>query len=97
MLTRRLASKIIPPLECLNLNVLSLGMHSPIPKTVYSALKDSNWYAAMAAEYQALLSNNTSDLVSPPPNTNIVSGKWIFRHKLKPDRTLERYKERWVL
>jgi histone deacetylase 1/2 len=25
------------------------------------------------------------------------SGKWVFKHKLKPDGTLERYKARWVV
>lgn len=51
----------------------------------------------MTAEYQALITNNTWDLVRPPPNANIVVGKWIFRHKLRSDGTLDRYKARWVL
>ena len=51
----------------------------------------------MTAEYRALLGNDTWDLVPPPQNTNIVSGKWVFRHKLKPDGSLDRYKARWVL
>jgi hypothetical protein len=29
--------------------------------------------------------------------TNVVTDKWIFRHKLKDDGTLDRYKARWVL
>jgi hypothetical protein len=29
--------------------------------------------------------------------TNVVTGKWIFKHKFKADGTLERYKTRWVL
>jgi hypothetical protein len=51
----------------------------------------------MEDEYRALLSNNTWDLVARPPGTNIVSGKWIFKHKLHTDGTLERYKARWVV
>jgi hypothetical protein len=35
--------------------------------------------------------------VPPPRNTNILSGKWIFCHKLKPDSSLDRYKASWVL
>jgi hypothetical protein len=51
----------------------------------------------MTKEYHALLGNDTWDLVPPPRNANIVSGKWVFRHKIKPDGSLDRYKARWVL
>jgi len=27
----------------------------------------------------------------------VVTGKWVFNHKFKPDGSLERYKARWVL
>jgi hypothetical protein len=73
------------------------GPISPIPKTFRAALADPNWRAAMEDKYRALLSNNTWDLVARPPGTNIVSGKWIFKHKLHPDGTLDRYKARWVV
>jgi hypothetical protein len=36
-------------------------------------------------------------LVSRPPRANVVTDKWIFRHKLKADGSLDRYKARWVL
>lgn len=51
----------------------------------------------MEEEYGALLKNHTWDLVRRPPQTNVVSGKWIFKHKFLPDGSLERYKARWVL
>jgi hypothetical protein len=51
----------------------------------------------MTEEYRALLGNDTWDLVPPSRNANIVSSKWVFRHKLKPDGSLDRYKARWVL
>ena len=70
---------------------------SPIPKTYRSALADPNWRCAMEAEYAALLANNTWDLVPRPPKANVVTGKWIFRHKFTADGTLDRYKARWVL
>jgi hypothetical protein len=35
--------------------------------------------------------------VPRPPGTNVVTGKWIFRHKLTSDSSLDRYKARWVL
>jgi hypothetical protein len=51
----------------------------------------------MTEEYRALLGNNTWDLMPPTQNANIVSDKWVFHHKLKPDGSLDRYKARWVL
>jgi len=33
----------------------------------------------------------------PPPRANVVTGKWIFKHKFNADGSLERYKARWVL
>jgi hypothetical protein len=32
-----------------------------------------------------------------PPDTNVVTSKWFFRHKLTSDGSLDRYKARWVL
>ena len=70
---------------------------SPIPKTFRGALADPNWRAAMEDEYAALLQNHTWDLVPRPHGANIVTGKWIFKHKFNADGSLERYKARWVL
>jgi hypothetical protein len=36
-------------------------------------------------------------LVPHPRGINVVTGKWIFKHKFNADGTLERYKARWVL
>ncbi|KAK1682963.1 hypothetical protein QYE76_043811 [Lolium multiflorum] len=71
--------------------------HIPLPKSYRGALKDPHWHAAMVDEFTALQNNRIWDLVPRPPGANIVSGKWIFRHKLKPDGSLDRYKARWVL
>jgi hypothetical protein len=38
-----------------------------------------------------------SSLVPCPAGVNVVTKKWIFRHKLHPDGSLERYKARWVV
>jgi histone deacetylase 1/2 len=51
----------------------------------------------MEAEYSALLSNHTWDLLPRPPGSNVVTEKWVFKHKFKADGSLERYKARWVL
>lgn len=69
----------------------------PLPSSARAALKDPNWCQAMASEYDALQRNRTWRLVDRPPGANVVSGKWVFRHKLNPKDTLEHYKARWVV
>ena len=69
---------------------------SPIPKTVRSALADPNWRRAME-EFDALTANDTWTLVPRPASTNLVTGKWIYRHKFHADGPLDWYKDRWVL
>lgn len=70
---------------------------SPIPTSVRVALHDPHWKAAMQEEYDALVANETWRLVPRPHHANVVTGKWIFRHKTRADGTLERYKARWVV
>jgi len=70
---------------------------SPIPKTFHSALADPNWRAAMEEEHATLMKNHTWELVPRPSQANVVTGKWVFKHKFTADGSLERYKARWVL
>ncbi|XP_066343996.1 uncharacterized mitochondrial protein AtMg00820-like [Miscanthus floridulus] len=51
----------------------------------------------MAEEYQDLVDNNTWRIISWPPGANVVTVKWIFRHKFHSDGTLARHKARWVI
>jgi hypothetical protein len=70
---------------------------SPIPSSVCAALADPNWRVAMEDEYKALMSNGTWELVSRPRDSNVITGKWIFTHKLRADGSFDRYNARWVL
>jgi hypothetical protein len=81
--------------------VLTAATSSPtpslIPSSARAALADPHWRAAMEEEYRALISNGTWELVLQPQGSNVVTGKWVFMHKLRADGTLDRYKVRWVL
>jgi hypothetical protein len=68
-----------------------------MPSSVRAALRDPNWHAAMEREFSALQANHTWRLVDRPAGAHIISGKWVFTHKLKPDGSLDRYKARWVV
>jgi len=93
-MTTRGKSGFTQPVDRLNLHATSL---SPLPKTFRSALADPHWRAAMQAEFDALLANDTWTLVPRPPGVNVVTGKWVFRQKFLSDGSLDRYKARWVL
>jgi len=60
-------------------------------------LTDPHWRRAMEEEHAALIENHTWDLVPRPAKANVVTGKWIFKHKFHADGSLDRYKARWVL
>jgi histone deacetylase 1/2 len=70
---------------------------SPIPRSVREALKDDNWRRAMQEEYDALNRNKTWTLVPRPAGAQVITGKWVFKHKFNSDSTFERYKARWVV
>ena len=50
----------------------------------------------MNAEFQALLKNQTWDLVPFQEDMNIVTNKWVFRVKYKADGSVDRFKARLV-
>jgi hypothetical protein len=70
---------------------------SPLPGNTRAALADVHWRTAMADEYKALVDNGTWRLVPRPPRANVISGKWVFKHKYRGDGTLARHKSRWVV
>jgi hypothetical protein len=61
---------------------------SPIPSFACAVLVDPHWRAAMEEEYGALISNETWELVPRSQGSNVVTGKWVFTHKLRADGTL---------
>jgi hypothetical protein len=65
-----------------------------VPTSVHAALADPSWRCAMEEEYDALITNNTWDVVPHSIGSNVIIDKWIFKHKFNSDGTLESYKAR---
>jgi hypothetical protein len=74
------------------LSATSASTLSPVPSSIRAALVDPNWRRAMEEEFAALIVNNTWDLVPRPVGSNVVTSKWIFKHKFNFDGSLKRYK-----
>lgn len=66
------------------------------PRTVKQALAHPDWLAAMQAEYNALLSNNTWTLVELPSNRKAIGCKWVYHIKENYDGFINKYKARLV-
>jgi hypothetical protein len=63
----------------------------PIP-----LLDDDLWKKAVQSEMNSIMSNGTWKVVDRPCGCKLVRCKWIFKKKLRPDGTIEKYKARLV-
>uniref|UniRef100_A0ACD5T832 Uncharacterized protein n=1 Tax=Avena sativa TaxID=4498 RepID=A0ACD5T832_AVESA len=79
------------------------SMPSPAPST---PVWDHNAMIAQAPSYGSafpphggdwIMDSGASSHVTGNQGVNVVTGKWIFRHKLNSDGSLARYKARWVV
>ena len=70
-----------------------------IPKTIdeaYSSPDADYWKEAVRSEMDSILSNGTWEVVDRPFGCKPVGCKWVFKKKLRPDGTIEKYKARLV-
>jgi hypothetical protein len=71
------------------------------PRSYREAVDPANpdsplWIAAVEAELKSLQDHGTWKVVPRPEGKRIVSCKWVWRIKTKPDGSVERYKARLV-
>lgn len=59
--------------------------------------KKNEWLNAMNEEYQALLQNNTWNLVELPEGKKVIPCKWVFKTKRDENGNIQRYKARLVI
>ena len=69
------------------------------PQTFKEAMSNPEaqmWKEAINSEIESILSNHTWELVNLPPGSKPIGCKWIFKQKLKPDGSIDKYKARLV-
>jgi hypothetical protein len=69
------------------------------PKTITEAFASpdaDDWKEAVGSEMDSILSNETSELVDRPYVCKPMGCKWVFKKKLRPDDTIDKYKARLV-
>ena len=63
----------------------------------YASSDADDWKEAVQSEMDLILSNGTWELTERPYGCKPVGCKWIFKKKLKPDGTIDKYKARLVV
>ncbi|MCO5587815.1 hypothetical protein L7F22_041767 [Adiantum nelumboides] len=66
------------------------------PTCFQEAIGKSEWKSAMDDEMDALVKNNTWDLVCLPSGKKAIGSKWVYKFKCKSNGSVERYKARLV-
>nr|AAP44618.1 putative polyprotein [Oryza sativa Japonica Group] len=69
------------------------------PRTIeeaYSSPDADHWKEAVRSEMDSIMSNGTWEVVERPYGCKPVGCKWVFKKKLRPDGTIEKYKARLV-
>ena len=66
------------------------------PSSFKEASKQEYWMEAMKVEYEALMKNETWDLVLYPNEKNVIGNKWIHKVKFNSVEDIEKYKARLV-
>jgi hypothetical protein len=70
------------------------------PSTIeeaYSSHDADFWKETIRSEMDSIMSNATWEVIERPYRCKTIGSKWVFKRKLMPDGTIERYKERLVI
>ncbi|KAL0373536.1 UNVERIFIED_CONTAM: Retrovirus-related Pol polyprotein from transposon TNT 1-94 [Sesamum radiatum] len=65
-------------------------------KDAMASSEAKQWKEAVKSEMDSIVSNGTWKLVDLPPGCTTIGCKWIFKKKLKPDRSVDKFKARLV-
>ena len=67
------------------------------PAGFHDAKNSQHWMAAMQEELSIIEKNKTWELVDRPLNRKIIGVRWVFRTKLNPDGSVNKYKVRLIV
>ena len=70
------------------------------PNTYREAVNSSEgpqWREAIKSEIDSILQNHTWELVDLPPGCQPLGYRWIFKRKMRPDGTIDKYNARLVI
>ena len=68
----------------------------PTPGSYTEAAQNENWRIAIKEEYDALVKNETWELVKLPKGRKAIGCKWVFKIKQNADGSIAKYKARLV-
>ncbi|TPX30233.1 DNA-directed DNA polymerase, partial [Synchytrium endobioticum] len=92
----RIASRLLPHQLVNQSGFLSTMIDDvEIPNSYREALRSpfaEDWIAAMKEQYSELLEKETWELVDAPPDSNVISGRWVFNVKRDRSGNIERLK-----
>ena len=67
------------------------------PKSYEEACQEEKWRDAMDKELEAIIKNDTWELVNPPKDHKSIGVEWIYKTKLNEKGEVDRYKARLVV
>ena len=62
----------------------------------YESIDTDDWKEAVRSEMDLIFSNETQELSELPFGCKPVGCKWVFKKKVRPDGTIDKYKARLV-
>jgi hypothetical protein len=66
------------------------------PTCFEEAIQKKEWVDAMKKEYQSIIKNDVWEIVPRPKRKDVVSSKSLFKIKHAADRSIEKYKARFI-
>jgi hypothetical protein len=66
------------------------------PTTFEEAVKKEQWKETMVEEHQSIMRNEVWEIVPRPKEKSVVTSKWVYKIKHAVDRSVDKYKARFV-
>jgi hypothetical protein len=66
------------------------------PTTFEEAVQKGQWKEAMMEEHQSIMKNEVWEIVPRPKEKSVVTSKWVYKIKHEEDRSMDKYKERFM-